>query len=80
MRESATQQCSTVPAEQFDYTGGPQTFTASRDGYYEIELWGAQGYSGTLEVTGEGAYTKGILYLTEGMSLYVYVGEEGING
>ncbi|MDR2416345.1 MAG: hypothetical protein LBD75_07290 [Candidatus Peribacteria bacterium] len=28
---------------EFDYTGNPQTFTAPRDGRYEVEAWGAEG-------------------------------------
>lgn len=55
----------------FDYTGDYQTFTVPADGYYEIELWGAQGGG---EYGGKGAYTKGIIYLNKGENLYIYVG------
>jgi hypothetical protein len=32
-------------SQEFSYTGGPQTFTAPVDGWYQMELWGAQGAS-----------------------------------
>lgn len=52
----------------FGYTGDVQTFTVAVDGYYQVELWGAQG-----------EYTKGIIYLKKGTNLYVYVGVENSN-
>ena len=62
----------------YSYTGKAQEFTAIRDGYYEIELWGAQGNNhptrGFAE-GGRGAYTKGTIYLKKGQKLYVYVGQ-----
>lgn len=61
----------------FEYTGDVQTFTAAVDGYYQVELWGAQG--GTVEnfQGGKGAYTKGVIYLKKSTKLYIYVGGEG---
>ena len=67
---------------EFDYTGNYQTFTVPTDGYYNIELWGAGGTvnTGTSPNTaGRGAYTKGIIYLTKGENIYVYVGGSEIN-
>ena len=59
----------------FSYTGNAQTFTAPESGNYKIELWGAQGATKT--GTNKGAYTSGIIGLTQGSVLYVYVGEQG---
>lgn len=75
----------------YDYTGDVQTFVAPRDGYYNIELWGAQGGNisgigydmygnsrGELTYTGgKGAYTTGVVYLMKNQTLYVYVGGKG---
>jgi len=57
----------------FAYTGDYQIFTAPAPGYYKFELNGAAG-SG-VSYQGLGAYTSGELYLDEGNTLYVYVGE-----
>ena len=60
----------------YSYTGKYQTFTTVFSGYYQIELWGAQG--GTNGTTGGlGAYTKGEIYLNAGDALYIYVGGQG---
>jgi len=62
---------------QYNYSGTTrlsgtyQTFTPSQDGKYKIELWGAQG-------GGNGAYTAGEIYLTKGVTLYIYVGGRNI--
>ncbi|MGN0537340.1 MAG: glycine rich domain-containing protein, partial [Acutalibacteraceae bacterium] len=67
-------------SEEFDYTGNVQTFTAPKDGYYNIECWGASGGNtkhSTQEITvfgGKGAYTQGLIYLNKGTTLYIYVG------
>ena len=61
----------------FEYTGKYQTFTATRAGYYKIELWGAQGNNNPNEkyIGGRGAYTKGTVYLDKGTNIYIYVGQ-----
>ena len=75
----------------YDYTGDVQEFVAPRDGYYKIELWGAQGGNisgtgydmngnnrGNLTYTGgKGAYTTGDVYLTKSQVVYIYVGSKG---
>ncbi len=58
---------------EFDYTGDYQTFTAPSTGYYQLEAWGASGF----QVDNKGGYTSGITFLTEGETIYVYVGETG---
>ncbi|MBO6145400.1 MAG: prepilin-type N-terminal cleavage/methylation domain-containing protein [Bacilli bacterium] len=59
----------------FNYTGNAQTFTAPESGNYKIEAWGASGATKT--GTNKGAYTSGIIGLTQGSVLYIYVGEQG---
>lgn len=57
------------------------TFTAPITGYYEVELWGAQGGSTNSSTwSGNGAYTKGIISLNENEKIYVYIGGSGKNG
>ncbi|MDO5151335.1 MAG: glycine-rich protein, partial [Oscillospiraceae bacterium] len=80
----------------YSYTGQYQTFVAPATGFYKIELWGAQGgnsvgnnsracsygrgnaYGGGCG--GFGAYTSGVIKLNKGETLYVYVGQRGLNG
>ena len=59
----------------FEYTGECTTYIAKSDGYYNLEVWGAQGgnYNATY-VGGLGGYSKGIVHLTKGTTLYVCVG------
>src|SRR5574344_1366650 len=65
--------------KSYDYTGSEQTFTLSFTGYYQLETWGAQGSSSTN--SGYGSYSSGIVSLTKGDILYVYVGgNNGYNG
>ena len=61
--------------QTFEYTGGVQTFTVNKNGYYQIELWGASG-AGSAN-SGKGAYTKGYIKLNAGDVLYFYVGQQG---
>lgn len=62
---------------EFAYNGREQKFTASKTGYYKVELWGAQGNSPTSNRAkgGNGAYTSGVINLQENDSLFIYVGE-----
>lgn len=53
-----------------------QQYIVPASGWYKIELWGAQG----ADNGGKGAYTGGILELTEGDILYFYVGKQNSNG
>src|SRR5574344_1663876 len=62
--------------QTFDYSGNYKKFTVQKDGYYEIELWGAQG--GTIvnsSAGGKGAYTVGTLYMHKDEVYYIYVGQ-----
>lgn len=75
----------------FLYTGDEQVFSASNNGSYKVELWGASGGSmtgegfdynnnsrGNLTYTGgKGAYTRGNVILSKNQTMYVYVGGKG---
>lgn len=63
-----------------------QEFLAPRSGYYLIELWGAQGGSSytsetdaTIKEGGKGTYVKGWYYLSQGETVYLYIGCQGGN-
>ena len=62
--------------QSFGYTGSVQTLTIPKDGYYKIELWGAQGEAAgtTVYIGGLGGYTSGVGYFNEGEIVYIYVG------
>ena len=60
----------------FSYTGEEQTFTAPVAGRYRLEVCGAQGGESTYG--GKGAYASGIISLTKGQSVKVYVGGRGL--
>ena len=53
-----------------------QQYIVPASGWYKIELWGAQGAGNG----GKGAYTGGIIELTEGDILYFYVGKQKSSG
>ena len=61
----------------FDYTGDTQNFEVPCNGYYKVELWGAQG-GGTVSNSrgGYGAYTSGSISLNKNDNLYLYVGNQ----
>ena len=63
-------------------SGNEEEYTVPFDGYYQIELWGAAGGQGRTNYTlknlgGNGAYTKGTIYLEKGTKLYFYIGSKG---
>ena len=66
----------------FEFTGSEQIFIVPKDGYYYLELGGAEGGStfSEIEYGGKGAVTKGYIYLEKGEKLYIYVGEKGKHG
>lgn len=74
---------------EYLYTGIVQEFVAPYTGKYKIELWGAQGGAELRYNTishenwvngGYGGYTKGVIALEKGETLYIYVGEAGSIG
>ena len=60
----------------FDYTGNEQTFTASCNGKYKLEVWGAQG-STYVSSFGKGGYSVGVSALSINDTLYINVGGQG---
>ena len=54
--------------------GATQTWTAPYDGWYTLEVWGAQG--GGNGYYGRGGYAKGKILLTKGTVLYISVGQK----
>lgn len=71
----------------YSHTGGQQTFTAPADGYYELDLAGAQGASNlrgdgisVIETIpgGKGGRVVTTLFLSKGQTLYINVGGQGI--
>lgn len=60
----------------FSYAGVTESFTAPVTGTYQLELWGAGGYSYN-DKAGKGSYAKATLTLTKGDKLYVTVGGKG---
>ena len=72
-------------SKSFAYTGTQQTFTVPDTGKYKLEVWGAQGGIGamrgsTYDYGGKGGYSYGSLKLSQGTTLYVYVGGKGATG
>lgn len=76
--------------ENFDYTGTVQEFVAPLSGYYQLEVWGAQGGNATIESNspikslptsyagGYGGYSTGVVYLKKNQKIYVVVGGAGL--
>ena len=75
-----------IKVYEYGYTGSIQTFTAPKDGIYQIEAWGAQGGTATdgenlTADGGYGSYSTGEVALYAGDTLYIVVGgQNGYNG
>ncbi len=67
-------------AENFNYTGNRQTFTAPYTGEYTLEAWGAAGGNYSRANGGYGTYVKTTKTLNKGDTIYVYVGGQGKPG
>lgn len=61
---------------EFPYNGNIQEFHVLVDGYYKLEVWGAQGgiRNTSNAIGGKGGYSVGAVRLTAGTTLYVVVG------
>lgn len=66
--------------QTFNYTGSPQIFVVPPgiDSLY-VETWGAQGGQGTYSVGGLGGYADGLLGVSTGDTLFIYVGGMGFS-
>ncbi len=62
----------------YTYTGDYQTFSIPLTGYYQLEVWGAEGgsYDPTLGQQ-KGAYASGYISLNKDDVIYIYVGGAG---
>jgi hypothetical protein len=74
----------TLIQTDYAYTGGQQTFTVPAGiTTINIEAWGAQGGTGWINgslgsgIGGNGGYAKGTLSVTQGQTIYLYVGGQG---
>ena len=70
-----------VTTTNFAYTGGIQTFSASADTNYVLEVWGGAGGYGrsTTYRGGYGGYAIGLYRSATAATLYVVVGGQGGN-
>lgn len=66
-------------SNNYKYIGDYYTFVVPEDGYYNIELWGAQGGTVDNAIGGKGAYTQGYISLSKGEIIYIYVGGTSTN-
>lgn len=80
----ASAQAKTYYSTTFAYTGAQQTWTVPAGiTSAQIEAWGAQGGSDNSNIGyginsgGKGGYAKGVINVTTGQSIYVYVGGKG---
>lgn len=64
----------------YNYTGNVQTFTVPYTGTYKIECWGVRGGGNYVDEHYNGAYTEGLINLSRGEKLYLYVGIMGTDG
>jgi hypothetical protein len=67
------------PPRTFNYTGSAQSYIVPVTGIYKVECWGASasGLDNLYYNSGRGGYSMGYITLTQGMTLYIYVGQEG---
>jgi len=88
--EDLSQSCNLEPCCQmpdvneweYNYTGDVQSFTAPEDGIYKLEVYGAEGGSGSNATGGwsygaKGGYAAGNIELTAGETVYIVVGGAG---
>ena len=70
----------TYTVKNFAYTGGAQSYTIPKTGIYVLEVWGAQGGTGTGNYTaGKGAYAVSNYSFSANTSLKIIVGGKGNN-
>ena len=63
--------------KSFDYTSDEQIYISKLDGYYKLEVWGAQGGNIGNYVGGYGGYSIGYIYLSGNQQLYIAIGGAG---
>ena len=68
----------TTNVKNFAYTGGQQSITIPTAGTYKLEVWGAQGGSGSNSGTGgKGGYSVGEISLNANTVIYGFIGGKG---
>ena len=66
------------PVTDFSYTGAVQSYTVPAGvSQLQLEVWGAQGGGSVSYPGSNGGYSTGLLNVTPGTQLYVYVGGQG---
>jgi len=66
------------PTGDFIYTGSVQPWVVPETGQYLLEVWGADGGPVPNSIfNGRGGYSAGLVWLTQGETLWVYVGGRG---
>jgi hypothetical protein len=72
-----------VTANGDDYTDNDKQWIVTKTGYYLLECWGADGgqiptpYISDLSQNGFGGYAAGVVYLTQGTTVYLTAGGAG---
>lgn len=63
----------------FSYASSVQTKTIEVEGYYKLQVWGAQGgsYNASYATGGKGGYAYGTVHLNKDDVLYIYTGGQG---
>ena len=71
--------CSYESGEVVAYSGTPgeTKYITSCNGFYKLEVWGAQGGGGSGFIGGYGGYSIGIVDLSSDETLYINVGGQG---
>ena len=62
---------------EFSYTGSEQKIKLFADGFYKLEVWGAQGGTYSSYTGGYGGYSVGVINISEPDTLYINVGGAG---
>lgn len=62
----------------YPFNGSYYEFTAPVSGTYKMETWGANGNSTSSQTGGRGAYTSGLITLSQNEKMYIYVGGMGL--
>lgn len=63
--------------QEFNYTGGMQSYTVPTTGIYQLIVYGAEGGKHNRYAGGKGGYAVGYATLTAGQVLYICVGGAG---
>ncbi len=73
-----------IPTSNFGYIATSQAYYVPLTGTYKLEVWGAQGGTGTYSsytaTGGKAGYAKGEINLTANETIYIYVGGQGTSG